>query len=80
MWIMIRDYNLFCVRCALEMLASCGAGPGKEVKLECGSVVKVVKEMSSYHSGGWFRNDIEMSLPFVKTITLYFGWEGTVPL
>ena len=73
----MRDYNPFRVRRALEMLASRGAGPGKEVKLECGSVVKVVKEMSSYRGGEWFCDDIETGLPYVETITPYLGCEGT---
>jgi hypothetical protein len=74
--ITMRDYNPFRVRRALEMLASRGAAPGKEVKLECGSVVKVVKEMSSYRGGEWFCDDIETSLPYVETITPYPGCEG----
>jgi hypothetical protein len=74
--ITMRDYNPFRVRRALEMLASRGAGPGKEVKLECGSVVKVVKEMSSYPGGEWFCDDIESSLPYVETITPYPGCKG----
>jgi hypothetical protein len=74
--ITMRDYNPFRVRRALEMLASRGAGPGKEVTLECGSVVKVVKEMSSYRGGEWFCDDIETSLPYVETITPYLGCEG----
>jgi len=74
--ITMRDYNPFRVRRALEMLASRGAGPGKEVKLECGSVVKVVKEMSSYRGGEWFCDDIETSLPYVETITPHLGYEG----
>lgn len=74
--ITMRDYNPFRVGRALEMLASRGAGPGKEVKLECGSVVKVVKEMSSYRGGEWFQDDIETGLPYVETVTPYFGCEG----
>ena len=74
--ITMRDYNPFRVRAAVEMLASRGAGPGKEVKLECGSVVKVVKEMSSYPGGEWFRHDIETSLPYVETVTPYPGCQG----
>jgi hypothetical protein len=72
----MRDYNPFRVRCALEMLASRGAGPREEVQLECGSVVKVVKEMSSYPGGEWFCHDIETSLPYVETTTPYLGCEG----
>jgi hypothetical protein len=74
--ITMRDYNLFRVRCALEMLASRGAGPGKEVKLECGSVVEVIEEMSSYRGGEWSCDDIQTSLPYVETITPYLGCEG----
>jgi hypothetical protein len=70
MWITMRDYNPFRVRRALEMVASCGAGPGEEVKLECGGVVIVVKEMSSYRGGEWFCDDIEMGLPYVETHTI----------
>jgi hypothetical protein len=58
------------------MLASRGAGPEEEVKLECGSVVKVVKEMSTYRRGEWFGDDIETSLPYVETVTPYLGREG----
>jgi hypothetical protein len=58
------------------MLASRGAGSGKEVMLECGSVVKVVKEMTSYRGGEWFCDDIETSLPYVETTTPYLGCEG----
>ncbi|KAI0280921.1 hypothetical protein BGY98DRAFT_961275 [Russula aff. rugulosa BPL654] len=75
-WITMRDYNPFRVRRALEMVTSRGAGPGKEVTLECGSVVKVVKEMSSYRGGEWFCDDIETGLPYVETLTPYFGCEG----
>lgn len=74
--ITIRDYNPFRVRRAVEMLALRGVEPGKEVKLECGSVVKVVKEMSSYRGGEWFNDDIETSLPYVETIRPYPGCEG----
>jgi hypothetical protein len=74
--ITMRDYNPFRVRGALEMLASRGAGPGKEVKLNCGSVVKVVMEKSSYPGGELVRRDIETSLPYVETITPYPGCEG----
>ena len=74
--ITMRDYNPFRVRRALEMLASRGAEPGQEVKLECGSAVKVVKEMSSYRGGEWFCDDIETSLPYVETITPYPRCEG----
>ena len=74
--ITMRDYNPFRVRRALEMVTSRGAGPGKEITLENGSVVKVVKEISSYRAGEWFCDDIETSLPYVETVTPYFGCEG----
>ena len=74
--ITMRDYNPFRVRRAREMVASRGAEPGKEVKLECGSVVKVVEEMSSYRGGEWFRDDIETRLPYVETVTPYPRCEG----
>ena len=74
--ITMRDYNPFRVRRAREMVASRGAGPGKEVKLECGSIVKVVEEMSSYRGGEWFRDDIETRLPYVETVTPYPRCEG----
>ena len=74
--ITMRDYNPFRVRRALEMVASRGVGSGEEVTLECGSVVKVVKEMTSYRGGEWFCDDIETSLPYVETITPYLGCEG----
>ena len=74
--ITMRDYNPFRVRRALEMLAPRGAGPGKEVTLECGSVVKVVKEMTSYRGGEWFCDNIETSLAYVETVTPYPGCEG----
>lgn len=74
--ITMRDYNPFRVRRALEMLASRGGGPGKEITLESGSVVKVVKEMSSYRGGEWFCDDIETGLPYVETVTRYDQCEG----
>jgi hypothetical protein len=67
MRITMWDYNPFRVRRALEMVASRGAGPGEEVKLECGGVIIVVKEMSSYRGGEWFYDDIETGLPYVET-------------
>ena len=72
----MRDYNPSRVRGALDMLASREAGPGKEVQLECGSVVKVVKEVSSYPGGELFCHDIETSLPYVETTTPYLGCEN----
>jgi hypothetical protein len=74
--ITMRDFNPFRVRLALEMLASRGAGPGEEVKLEGGSVIKVVKEMTSYRGGEWFCDDIDTSLPYIETVTPYVGCEG----
>jgi len=74
--ITMRDYNPFRVRRALEMVTSRGAGAGQEVTLECGSVVKVVKEMTSYCGGEWFCDDIETSLPYVETVAPYPGCDG----
>ena len=37
--------------------------------LECGSVVKVVKEPSVYRGGEWFRDHIKTRLPYVETVT-----------
>lgn len=71
--ITMRDYNPFRVRRALEVL---GGEAGKEVELECGSVVKVVEETTSYRGGEWFCDDIESSLPYVETVTPYDGCEG----
>jgi hypothetical protein len=67
----MRDYNPFRVRRALAL-----AGAGQEVTLECGSVVKVVKDRSTYRGGEWFCDDIETSLPYVETVTPYPGCEG----
>jgi hypothetical protein len=69
----MRDYNPFRVRRALEVV---GGEAGKEVKLECGSVIKVVEETSVYRGGEWFCDDIESSLPYVETVTPYDGCEG----
>ena len=74
--ITMRDYNSFRVRRAREMVASRGAEPGTVVKLECGSVVKVIEEMSSYRGGEWFCDDIETRLPYVETVTPYPRCEG----
>ncbi|KAF8488247.1 hypothetical protein F5888DRAFT_1342986 [Russula emetica] len=65
--ITIRDYNPYRVGRALALLG----GAGREVTLESGSVVKVVKEPSVYRGGEWFRDDIETSLPYVETAALY---------
>ena len=65
--ITIRDYNLYRVRRALGLLG----GAGREVTLESGSVVKVVREPSVYRGGEWFRDDIETSLPYVETAAPY---------
>ena len=59
------DYNPFPVQPALALLG----GAGREVMLECGSVVKVVKEPSVHCGGELFRDDIETSLPYVETAT-----------
>ena len=70
MSITIRDYNPFRVQRALELFG----GAGNEVTLECGSVVKVVKEKLVYRggvSGECFCSDIETSLPYVKTVVPY---------
>ena len=67
--ITMRDYNPYRVRRALALLGVAG----REVTLACGSVVKVVKEASVYHSGEIFCDDIKTSLPYVETVTLYDG-------
>jgi len=67
MRITIRDYNPYRVGRALALLG----GAGREVTLENGSVVKVVKEPSVYRGGEWFREDIETSLPYVETAVPY---------
>lgn len=71
--ITMRDYNPSRVRRALALA---GGEAGREVTLECGSVVKVVKETSVYRGGEWFVDDIESSLPYVETVTPYVGCEG----
>jgi hypothetical protein len=63
----VWDYNPYRVRRALGMLGAAG----REVMLEGGSLVKVVKEKSVYRGGEWFRDDIETSLPYVETAALY---------
>jgi hypothetical protein len=65
----IRDYNPFRVQKALKLF-----GAEKEVELECGSVVKVVKEKVVYHGRGRFCDDIETSLPYVKTVEPTYIW------
>jgi hypothetical protein len=72
--ITVRDYNPFRVRRALVRTG----GPGNEIKLECGSVMKVVDEKSVYYKGEGegFVDDIESSLPYVETVTPYPGCEG----
>jgi hypothetical protein len=67
----MRDYNPFRVRRALVRTG----GPGIEIKLECGSVMKVVAEKSVCPKGEWFVDDIESSLPYVETVTPYPGCE-----
>ncbi|KAI9454182.1 hypothetical protein F5148DRAFT_445625 [Russula earlei] len=70
--ITMRDYNPFRVRRALERTG----GTGKELTLECGSVIKVVNDTSVYRGGEWFCDDIETSLAYVETVTPYAGCEG----
>ena len=70
--ITVRDYNPFRVRLALARTG----GPEKELKLECGSVMKVITERSTFRSGEWFCDDIESSLPYVETVTPYPDCEG----
>jgi len=70
--ITMRDYNPFRVRRALARTG----GAGNEIKLECGSVMRVVDDMSTYRGGEWFIDDIESSLPYVETVTPYPGCEG----
>jgi hypothetical protein len=65
--ITMHDYNPFRVR---RVLARTG-GPGNEIELECGSVMKVVAEKSVCRKGEWFVDDIESSLPYVETVTPY---------
>jgi len=43
-------------------------GAEKEVTLECGSVVKVVKEKLVYRGGEFFCDNIETNLSYVKTV------------
>ena len=52
-----------------------GGKGGREVTLECGSVVKVVNGTSVYRGGEWFLDDIESSLPYVETVTPYLRYE-----
>ena len=63
----IRDYNPFRVQRALEIFG----GAEKEVTLECGSVVKVVKEKLVHRGGECFCGNIDMGLPYVKTVVPY---------
>jgi hypothetical protein len=67
----MHDYNPFRVRRALARTG----GPGNEMNLECGSVMKVVDEKSVCHKGEWFVDDIESNLPYVETVTPYPGCE-----
>jgi hypothetical protein len=55
---------LFRVRRALKLFG----GTKKEVSLECGSVVKVVKEKLVYRGGDCFCDNVETSLPYVETV------------
>jgi len=68
----MRDYNPFRVRRALARTG----GPGNEIKLECGSVMRVVDETTTYRGGEWFVDDIESSLAYVETVMPYPGCEG----
>ena len=65
--ITMRDYSPFRIRRALERTG----GTGNEIKLECGSVMRVVDETSVYRKGEWIVDDIESSLPYVETVTPY---------
>ena len=69
--ITMRDYNPFRVRRALARTG----GPERELKLECGSVMKVITGTSTLRGGEWFYDDIESSLPYVETVTEYPGCE-----
>jgi len=44
------------------------------LELECGSVMKVVIETSTYRGCEWFYGDIKSSLLYVETVTQYPGW------
>ena len=70
--ITMRDYNPFRVRRALARTG----GDDKELELECGSVMKVVDEKSTFRGGEWFTEDIESNLPYVETVTPYPDCEG----
>jgi hypothetical protein len=61
----MRDFNPYRVQRALALFG----GMGREVMLECGSVIKVVKETSVYRGGEWFRDHIKTRLPYVETVT-----------
>jgi hypothetical protein len=61
--IVMRDYNPFRVQRALAL----SGGTGRDVLLECGSHVRVVKEPSVHPA--WFRDELETSLPYVETVT-----------
>lgn len=65
---MMRDFNTYSVRRASRCLVWLG---GKS-RSACGSMVKAVKKTFVYR-GDCFCNDIEMSLPYVGTVTLYNG-------
>jgi hypothetical protein len=62
--ITIRDYNPFRVQRVLKLFG----GAEREVTLECGSVVKVVKESLMYRGGEFFCDNIETILSYVKTV------------
>lgn len=50
--IMMRDFKPYRVQRTLAL----SGGEGREIMLECGSVVKVVKEPSVYRGGERFRD------------------------
>ncbi|KAI0298783.1 hypothetical protein B0F90DRAFT_1731051 [Multifurca ochricompacta] len=80
--ITMRDYNPFRVGLAFARTGSVegggsgGEGEGREVEMECGSVLKVVTKPSVYPAGEWFCDDVETRMPYVETITPYPGCEG----
>ena len=72
MFITIRDYNAFRVQRALKLFG--GARKARGVRLESGSVVKVIKKPSAYlRMGKWFRDNIETSSPYIET-TAPWDW------
>ena len=63
----MRDYNPFRVRRARARTG----GAGNEIRLNCGSVMRVVDEISTYRDREMFADDVESSLPYVETVTPY---------